>query len=63
LQSEQNWPLLTVSRGFFDSALIAGKKAEGKIGSLKNSYLSQFAYKKNMFVLKFYEHIGAQLKL
>jgi hypothetical protein len=28
-QSEQNWPLLTVSRGFFDSALIAGKKAEG----------------------------------
>jgi len=28
-QSEQNWPLLTVSRGFFDSAMIAGKKAEG----------------------------------
>merc|ERR1711887_298929 len=31
-QSEQNWPLLTVSRGFFDSAVIAGKKAEGKSG-------------------------------
>merc|ERR1719500_1460941 len=28
-QSEQNWPLLTVSRGFFASAIIAGKKAEG----------------------------------
>jgi len=28
-QSEQNWPLLTVSRGFFDSAMIASKKAEG----------------------------------
>jgi coatomer protein complex subunit alpha (xenin) len=28
-QSEQNWPLLTVSRGFFDSAIIAGKRAEG----------------------------------
>ena len=28
-QSEQNWPLLTVSRGFFDSAMIAGKRAEG----------------------------------
>merc|ERR1712013_708221 len=28
-QSEQNWPLLTVSRGFFDSAVIAGRRAEG----------------------------------
>merc|ERR1712012_88502 len=28
-QSEQNWPLLTVSRGFFDSAVIAGWRAEG----------------------------------
>jgi len=28
-QSEQNWPLLTVSRGFFDTAIMAGKKAEG----------------------------------
>merc|ERR1740131_324012 len=28
-QSEQNWPLLTVSRGFFDSAMLASKKAEG----------------------------------
>merc|ERR1711936_1271127 len=33
-QSEQNWPLLTVSRGFFDSAMIAGKKAEGTTGTL-----------------------------
>jgi len=25
-QSETNWPLLTVTKGFFDSAIIAGKK-------------------------------------
>lgn len=28
-QSEQNWPLLTVSRGFFDSGVIASKRVEG----------------------------------
>merc|ERR1712088_183996 len=33
-QSEQNWPLLTVSRGFFDSAMIASKKAEGLAAGL-----------------------------
>jgi coatomer protein complex subunit alpha (xenin) len=33
-QSEQNWPLLTVSRGFFDSAVIAGKRAEGTVGGV-----------------------------
>merc|ERR1711936_1186958 len=33
-QSEQNWPLLTVSRGFFDSAMIAGKKSEGVAAGL-----------------------------
>merc|ERR1719500_1811722 len=33
-QSEQNWPLLTVSKGFFDSAVIAGKKSEGVAAGL-----------------------------
>jgi len=33
-QSEQNWPLLTVSRGFFDSAMMAGKKADGVAAGL-----------------------------
>ena len=33
-QSEQNWPLLTVSRGFFDTAMMAGKKAEGVAAGL-----------------------------
>merc|ERR1719356_319410 len=33
-QSELNWPLLTVSRGFFDSAIIAGKKSEGVAAGL-----------------------------
>jgi len=33
-QSEQNWPLLTVSRGFFDSAMMASKKAEGVAAGL-----------------------------
>ena len=28
-QSEQNWPLLTVSRGFFDTAMMTAKKSEG----------------------------------
>ena len=33
-QSEQNWPLLTVSRGFFDSAMMASRKAEGVAAGL-----------------------------
>ena len=33
-QSEQNWPLLTVSRGFFDSAMMAAKKQEGVAAAL-----------------------------
>ena len=33
-QSEQNWPLLTVSRGFFDSAMMAGKKEKGVAAAL-----------------------------
>jgi len=33
-QTEQNWPLLTVSRGFFDSAMMASRKAEGVASGL-----------------------------